>query len=102
MKTGWQSHFLLQMVQTWSENEQISNPTGTHMGVWQGVTMYSEKFHPGLSCLTFLGPTGRPPLKQPYSRLKGGPTAGQAAYGHLLPLWTSHAICLWEHGRSPS
>jgi hypothetical protein len=34
------------------------------MGVWQGVTMDSLKFHLGPPCLTLLCPAGRPPLKR--------------------------------------
>jgi hypothetical protein len=33
------------------------------VGVWQGVTMDSLKFHPGPPCSTLLRPTGGPPLK---------------------------------------
>jgi hypothetical protein len=43
------------------------------MGVWKEVAMDSLKFHPGPPCPTLLGPVGRPPLKQPYSRFRGGP-----------------------------
>jgi hypothetical protein len=40
--------------------------------VWQGLSRNSLKFHPGLSCLTFLCPVGRPPPKWPYSHFGGG------------------------------
>jgi hypothetical protein len=64
-------------------------------GVWQGLAMDSLKFHPGPLYLTFLSPAGGPPLKRPYSRFRGGSPARQAACGHLLPLWTPHAVRLW-------
>jgi hypothetical protein len=35
------------------------------MGLWQGVTMDSLKFHPGPPCPTLLRPAGGPPLKRP-------------------------------------
>jgi hypothetical protein len=55
---------------------------GRSMGVWQGVTMDSQKFHPA----------GGPPLKRPYSLIMGGPSIRQVACSRLLPLWTPHAI----------
>jgi hypothetical protein len=67
------------------------------MGVWQGVAMVSLKFHPGPPCSAFPRPTGGPPLKRPYSCFRGGPLAGRAACGHLLPLWTPHAVRLCLH-----
>jgi hypothetical protein len=39
---------------------------------------------------------GGPPLNWPYGRFRGGPPAGWAACGHLLRLWTTHAVHLWE------
>jgi hypothetical protein len=50
--------------------------------------MDSLKFHPGPPCLTLLCPAGGPPHKQPYGCFRGGPPAGRAACGHLLPPWT--------------
>jgi hypothetical protein len=35
------------------------------MGVWQGVAMDSQKFHPGPLCPTLLRPADGPPLKRP-------------------------------------
>jgi hypothetical protein len=66
------------------------------MSVWQGMAMDSMKYHLGPPCLTLLRPAGAPPLKQPYVHFTGSPPAGQAACGHLLPLWTPHAIRLWN------
>jgi len=45
-----------------------SRPEGviTTMGVWQGVTMDSLKYHLGPPCPTLLRTAGRPPLKRPY------------------------------------
>jgi hypothetical protein len=43
-----------------------------------------------------LCPEVGPPLKQPYGCFWGGPSAGQGAYGRLLPFWTPHAVSLWE------
>jgi hypothetical protein len=34
----------------------------TGMGIWQGVTTDSLKFHPGPPCPTLLSPVGGPPL----------------------------------------
>jgi hypothetical protein len=62
----------------------------SHMGVWQGVDMDSLKFHLGPPCPTCLRPVGRPLLKRPYGRFRGGPPVGWAAGGRVLPLWTSH------------
>jgi hypothetical protein len=63
------------------------------MGVWQGVGMDSLKFHSGPPCSTHLRSAGRPPLKQPYGRFKGGPPAEWAACGRLLPL----AVHVWPY-----
>jgi hypothetical protein len=51
-----------------------------HIAVWQGVAMVSLRFYAGLPCPTLLNPAGRPALR--------------AACGHLLPLWTPHAVRL--------
>jgi hypothetical protein len=55
------------------------------MGVWQGVVMDSQQFNPGPPCPIFLRPVGGLP--------HGLPTE-QAAYEHLLPLWTAKAVRL--------
>jgi hypothetical protein len=39
-------------------------------------------------------------LPRPYDRVRGGPPAGWAACGRLLPLWIPHAVRLWEEGLS--
>jgi hypothetical protein len=62
------------------------------LGVRHGIAMDSLKFHPGPPCPTFGRPAGEPPLKRPYIRFRGGLLAGRAACGHLLPLWTPHAV----------
>jgi hypothetical protein len=62
------------------------------MGVWQGEAMDSLKYHSGSPCPTFLSSAGGPPHKPPYGSFRGGLPAGRAASGHLLPLWTLHAI----------
>jgi hypothetical protein len=64
------------------------------MGVWQGVTMDALKFHPGLLCLTLLCPVGGAALKRLYGRFWRGLPKGWAAYGHLLPPGTPHAVRL--------
>jgi hypothetical protein len=66
------------------------------MGLWQGMTMYSVKFHPGPPCPTLLHPAGGIPLRLPYDRFWGGPPAGRGACGRPLPFWTPHAarLCL--------
>jgi hypothetical protein len=64
------------------------------MGVGQGVSTVSLKFHLGTLCPTLLCPAGGPPLKRPYGRFRGGPPAGRAGCGCLLPLWTPHAVRL--------
>jgi hypothetical protein len=53
--------------------------------------MYPQEnsfFHLGPLCLTL------PYL--PYGHFRGGPPAGRTAYSHLLPLWTPHAVRLWQ------
>jgi hypothetical protein len=65
------------------------------MGVWQGVAMDSLKFYPGPPCPTFIHRAGRPHLKRPNCRFRGGPPTGRAAFGCLLPHWTPHAVRLW-------
>ena len=45
-------------------------------------------FHLGPLCLTLPYPA--------YGHFKGGPPTGQTACGHLLPLWTPHALRLWQ------
>jgi hypothetical protein len=57
--------------------------------------MDSLKFPLGLPCPTFLYPAGGSLPKWPYSYFRGGPSARQAACGHLLPLWTPHTVRLW-------
>jgi hypothetical protein len=47
---------------------------------------------PGPAMPNPLHPAGRPPMKQPQGSFRGSPLAGQAAYGHLLPLRTLHAV----------
>jgi hypothetical protein len=62
------------------------------MGVWQGVAMYSLKFHLGLPCLPFLCPAGGPPLKAVSG---GGLTpSGRAACCRFPPIWTPHTVSL--------
>jgi hypothetical protein len=56
--------------------------------------MDSFKFHSGPPCPTLLPPTGRPLMKQPYGLFRGGPPAGWAGCGRLLPFWTPHAVRL--------
>jgi hypothetical protein len=63
----------------------------------RGVAMDSPKFHPNPPCPTLLRPVGGPSPKQPFGRFRGGPPVGQAAFGRLIPLWTSHAIRLCWH-----
>jgi hypothetical protein len=58
--------------------------------------MDSLNFHSGLPCPTLLRPAGGAPLKRPVVRFRGSPPTGQAACGHLLPFWTSHAIRLCQ------
>jgi hypothetical protein len=57
--------------------------------------MDSLKFDLGLACPALLCPAGGPTLRWPYSHLRGGLLAGQAAYGRLLPIWTPHVVRLW-------
>jgi hypothetical protein len=64
------------------------------IGIQQGVAMDSLKFHAGPPCPTLLPPVGKTPMKRLYSHFRGGPPAGRAAYGHLLPDWAPHAVCL--------
>jgi hypothetical protein len=70
------------------------------MVVWQGLAMDSLKFKPGPPCPTLLRPAGRQPLKQTYSRFRGGPPTGWTACGLLLPPWKPHAVrlCLSRSG----
>jgi hypothetical protein len=56
-----------------------------HGRMGRGVAMESLKFHLGPPCPTLLCPAGGTPLKQPYGRFRGGPLAGRAACGRLLP-----------------
>jgi hypothetical protein len=58
--------------------------------------MDSLKFHPGPPCLTLISPAGGPPLKRPYGHFRGGLPTEHAACGRLLPLWTPHAVRLWN------
>jgi hypothetical protein len=58
----------------------------TDMGVWQGVAMDFLELHPGPPC---------PTLLCLYGRFRGGPSAEREAFGHLLPLWTPHAVRLF-------
>jgi hypothetical protein len=51
------------------------------------------KVSPG-PAMTALHPVGGPPLKRPYSHIRGGPPARRAACGRLPSLWTPHAIRL--------
>jgi hypothetical protein len=65
-------------------------PKQKTMGVWQGVAMDSLKYHrgppdPSTSC-------GRATTETAYSHFMGGPPAGRAACGCLLPVWTPHAM----------
>jgi hypothetical protein len=53
------------------------------MGVWQGVSIDSLKFH-------LLHPAGWPPLRRSYGRFRGGPPPGRAACGRLLHPWTRY------------
>jgi hypothetical protein len=52
------------------------------MGVWQGLTMDSLKFHPCPPCPNLLCPAGRPPLKRCYGHFRDGPPAS------IIPLDT--------------
>jgi hypothetical protein len=65
---------------------RLPAPLRTAMGVWQGVVMYSLKFHQDPPCRTLSRPVGGPPLKRPYGCFRGSPLAGSAACGHLLSL----------------
>jgi hypothetical protein len=67
------------------------------MDAWEGMAMDSIKFHPDPTCPTLLRPAGGPPLKRPYDHFRGGLPAGRVACGHLLPLWTPHAVRLCFH-----
>jgi hypothetical protein len=68
-------------------------PESASIGVWQGVAMDALKFYSDPPCPTVLRPTGRLPLKWPYSRFCCGPPAGlPAACGHLLRFRTPHAV----------
>jgi hypothetical protein len=60
----------------------------TRMGVWQGVTMDSLKFHSGLPNPTLLRTEGWPPLKRSY-----GPQVAAIFYpfGHPTP----YAYGIW-------
>jgi hypothetical protein len=60
--------------------------------VWKGVSTDSLKFHPGPPCPTLLRPAGGPPPTRPYCRFWGGPPAGQAACGRLLPPWIPDVV----------
>jgi hypothetical protein len=42
------------------------------LGIWQGVSMDSHKFHTGPPSPTLLRPAGGPRLKWPYGRFMGG------------------------------
>jgi hypothetical protein len=64
--------------------------------------MDSLKFHPGPPYRTLLRPAGGPPLKWPNGRFRGSPPVGRAACGHLLPLWTLHAVRLCAESHSIS
>jgi hypothetical protein len=63
-------------------------PRQRPIGVWQGLAMDSLKFHVGPPWPTFLRPADELPLKRPHGCYRGGPRAGRAACGRLLPLWT--------------
>jgi hypothetical protein len=68
-----------------------------NIGVWQGVAMNSQKFHPGppmAPCPTLLHPAGRRPLKRPKGRFRDGPPAGRAACGRFPPPRTPRAVGL--------
>jgi hypothetical protein len=54
--------------------------------------MDSLKFHPVLPGSTLLSPADGPSRKQVYGHFRGGPPTGWPVCGHLLPLWTSHAV----------
>jgi hypothetical protein len=47
--------------------------------------------HPSTAC-------GRTTPKRPYGRFGGGPPAGRAAFGRLLPPWIPHAVRAWHLG----
>jgi hypothetical protein len=68
----------------------------TIMGVSLGVAMDSLKFQLGPPCPTLLCPAGRPPVKQPCGRFRGGPPARRVACGHLLPPRTPNTVRLWR------
>jgi hypothetical protein len=65
------------------------------LGVWQGVTMDSLKFHLGLPRPTLLRPADGPPLKRPYGHFRGCSPTGHTACGRLPPLWIPHVLRLW-------
>jgi hypothetical protein len=65
------------------------------IGIRQEMAMNSLKFHLGPPCPTLLRPACRLFLKRPYGRFRVGPPTGLAACGHLLSLWTPHALRLW-------
>jgi hypothetical protein len=56
------------------------------MGVWKGVAMDYLKLHRG------------PDSSTPCGRATSETAAGRVACGRLLPLWTPHAVRLWEGG----
>jgi hypothetical protein len=64
------------------------------LGVWQGMAMDSLKFHPGPPCPTLPRLAGEPTQKRPNGRFMGGLAARRASCGHLLPIWTPHAVRL--------
>jgi hypothetical protein len=66
------------------------------MGVWQGLAMDSLTFHPSPPCLALQHSAGRAPLKRPYGHFKSGSPVVWATCSHHLPLWTTHAVCLWS------
>jgi hypothetical protein len=82
-----------------SHHISLSSLLSLNPRIWQGVTMDSLKFHPGLPCPTLVRPMGVPPLKQPYGRFRGGSLAGQTFCSCLLPPRKPHAIrlCSWGH-----
>jgi hypothetical protein len=58
------------------------------MGVWQGVTMESLKFHPGLPCPTLLRPVDGPHLKRPYSHFRRPAALLSSTLLDTVRLWT--------------
>jgi hypothetical protein len=68
------------------------------MGVRHGGGRGLPRVSPGPAMPDPSMPCGRPPLKRPYGRFRGGPPARRAAWGRLLSPWIPHAARFCSQG----